>query len=73
MVDGVKVSMLCGKEGHRANQVHNEQEVKEAVRRLREKQNTAFRTESDLAYVADMLEEKEGPDSAAHEHDEEGA
>lgn len=45
---GVKGCMVCGKEGHLANQRQSEDEVKEAVRKLKEKQSTAMLTGEDL-------------------------
>lgn len=52
--------MVCGKEGHFANQNHSDNEVKEVVWKLKDKQYTEFFTEEDIAYISEMF----APDEA---------
>lgn len=62
---GVKGCMVCGRDDHRANQVHSKEQVQEAVRRLKEKQQMVMLTEEDLSYITEMFE-----NDSDNEHDE---
>ena len=53
----VKGCMVCGKECHIASQRHSEDEVREEIRKLKQKQHTALRTEDDIAFVTEMFDE----------------
>lgn len=61
--------MVWGKD-HLENQVHNEKEVTEAVRRMNKYQYTALLTETYFAYVADMCDGYKDEDDVEDHRDE---
>lgn len=71
---GVKGCMVCGKEDHIANQRHSEDEVREAIRKLKKKQYTALLTEEDMAYISELFKGfdkyEEGDEDVYYEEDE---
>lgn len=55
----VKGCFVCGREGHRANERHDKEEVSRAVRNLKRKNSTPRLTTEDKAFIAALFEESD--------------
>lgn len=53
---GVTGCFVCGREGHRANERHDQEAVKAAIRKLKARKQTVLLSEEDLNFVAQMFE-----------------